>query len=241
MNPQPPTDAAKTRRRYAPRMAPEQRREQLIDAALSVIVEQGYEGVSIESIARTAGVTRPVIYDHFSNLGRLLQALIEREEAYALAQLDDVVPSAPQTTGDPPALFAAGVRRFLDAVASRPDTWRIILLPPEGTPAIVREHVETNRARLLARLDRVRRAGPSQRAGIRPTSTSRSAPGRSSASARRQAGWCSPTPSASHPSATSGSRARSWSSSGPAVKARRGPASRIPVAADHPVERPRPG
>lgn len=152
MNSQPPTDAAKPRRRYAPRMAPEKRREQLIDAALSVIVEQGYEGVSIESIARVAGVTRPVIYDHFSNLGRLLQALIEREEAYALTQLDDVVPAAPQGEGDPPAMFAAGVRRFLDAVASRPNTWRIILLPPEGTPAIVREHVETNRARLLKRL-----------------------------------------------------------------------------------------
>ena len=106
MNPQSPTDA-KTRRRYAPRMAPEKRREQLIDAALSVIVEQGYEGVSIESIARMAGVTRPVIYDHFANLAALLQALIEREEAYALAQLDDVVPSTPQTAGDPPAMAAA--------------------------------------------------------------------------------------------------------------------------------------
>jgi AcrR family transcriptional regulator len=132
-------------------MAPEKRREQLIDAALSVIVEQGYEGVSIEAIARTAGVTRPVIYDHFSNLGRLLQALIEREEAYALAQLAEVVPSAPHE-GEPPELFAAGVRRFLDAVASRPNTWRVILLPPEGTPTIVREHVETNRAELLGRL-----------------------------------------------------------------------------------------
>src|SRR6201995_3463490 len=152
MNPQPPTDAAKPRRRYAPRMAPEKRREQLIDAALNVIVEQGYEGVSIESIARMAGVTRPVISAHFSSLGRLLQALIEREEAYALAQLDDVVPPAPQAVGDAPAMFAAGVRRFLDAVASRPTTWRVILLPPEGTPAIVRAHVETNRARLLARL-----------------------------------------------------------------------------------------
>jgi AcrR family transcriptional regulator len=151
MTPQPPSDPAKTRRRYAPRMAPEKRREQLIDAALTVIVEQGYEGVSIEAIARTAGVTRPVIYDHFSNLGRLLQALIEREEAYALAQLAEIVPAAP-TEGDPPELFAAGVRRFLDAVASRPNTWRIILLPPEGTPTMVREHVETNRAQLLGRL-----------------------------------------------------------------------------------------
>src|SRR5580704_11197216 len=73
------SDAApKPRRPYAPRLPPGQRREQLIDAALSVIVSQGYEGVSIEAIARTAGVTRPVIYDHFQNLGRLLQALIER-------------------------------------------------------------------------------------------------------------------------------------------------------------------
>src|SRR6476659_7747573 len=83
---------AKARRRYAPRMPPEQRREQLIDAALSVILEQGYGGVSIEAIARAAGVTRPVIYDHFPNLGTLLRALIEREESCALAQLAEVVP-----------------------------------------------------------------------------------------------------------------------------------------------------
>jgi AcrR family transcriptional regulator len=154
MPPQPPSDAGpKQRRRYAPRMPPQERREQLIDAALGVIVEQGYEGVSIEAIARTAGVTRPVIYDHFPNLGRLLQALIEREEHYALEQLAAVVPEAPPGKGDPAELFAAGVRRFLDAVASRPETWRIILLPLEGTPAIVREHVETNRARTVERIE----------------------------------------------------------------------------------------
>ena len=156
MTSEPPPDAsAKPRRRYAPRMPPDKRREQLIDAALSLIVEQGYEGVSIEAVARVAGVTRPVIYDHFPNLGSLLRALIEREERYALTQLAAIVPAAPQDRGDPPELFATGVRRFLDAVASRPDTWRIILLPPEGTPAIVREHVETNRAQVLGRLQQL--------------------------------------------------------------------------------------
>jgi hypothetical protein len=45
------------------------------------------------------------------------------------------------------------VRRFLDAVASRPATWRIILLPLEGTPAIVRDHVEQNRARIQDRIE----------------------------------------------------------------------------------------
>jgi AcrR family transcriptional regulator len=138
-------------------MPPLQRREQVLDAALSVIVEQGYEGVSIEAIARIAGVTRPVIYDHFPNLSELLQALIEREENYALVQLADVVPGVPGDgvpgDGDPADLFAGSVRRFLDAVMSRPSTWRIILLPPEGTPGIVREHVEANRAQVLRRLE----------------------------------------------------------------------------------------
>jgi AcrR family transcriptional regulator len=135
-------------------MPPEQRREQLIDAALTVIVEQGYEGVSIEAIARTAGVTRPVVYDHYPNLAALLQALIEREERYAREQLDEVVPDHPGER-DLAELLATGVRRFLGAVASRPATWRIILLPLEGTPAIVRHSLETHRARTLERLERL--------------------------------------------------------------------------------------
>jgi AcrR family transcriptional regulator len=132
-------------------MTPERRREHLLDAALGVIVEQGYSGVSVEAVARAAGVTRPVIYDHFPNLGQLLQALIEREERYALEQLQEVVPENPRSD-DPVGLLAGGVGRFLYAVCERPATWRIILLPPEGTPAIVRRHIESNRARTLERI-----------------------------------------------------------------------------------------
>jgi AcrR family transcriptional regulator len=139
------------RRRYAPRMPPAERREQLIDAALTVILDQGYSGVSIEAIAREAGVTRPVVYDHFPNLGRLLHALIEREERISLEQLEQVVPADPGDR-EPVELLAAGVKQFLEAVASRPATWRIILLPLEGTPQVVRDHIETNRARTEARI-----------------------------------------------------------------------------------------
>lgn len=134
-------------------MPPAERREQLIDGALLVILEQGYSGVSIEAIARAVGVTRPVVYDHFANLGRLLHALVEREERYALAQLEQILPDEPGAQA-PDELLAGGVRRFLDAVASRPETWRLILLPLEGTPAIVRDHVELQRARMLERIER---------------------------------------------------------------------------------------
>jgi AcrR family transcriptional regulator len=135
-------------------MAAEQRREQLLDAALGVIVGQGYAKVSIEAIARAAGVTRPVVYDHFSDLGALLHALIEREERYALGQLDNMLPADPER--DHPAdVIAGSVRRFLDAVASRPATWTLILLPLEGTPELVRQHVRSNRANLLAQMQDV--------------------------------------------------------------------------------------
>jgi hypothetical protein len=44
------------------------------------------------------------------------------------------------------------VQQFLEAVASRPDTWKIILLPIDGTPAIIREQVERQRARMQERI-----------------------------------------------------------------------------------------
>jgi AcrR family transcriptional regulator len=148
-----PRSGGKQPRRYAPRLPAEQRREQLIDAALSVIVEQGYEGISIEAVARAAGVTRPVVYDHFPNLAELLQTLIAREEQRSLQQLADVVPEQDYDE-DPVHGVVGGVERFLDAVSQRPASWRLVLLPLEGTPSFVRQNVESNRARILERIER---------------------------------------------------------------------------------------
>ena len=136
-------------------MPPAQRREQLIDAALEVILEHGYRGVSIEAVARTAGVTRPVVYDHFPDLPRLLHALVEREERYSLDQLEEVIPAVVNDAagGEPVEVLGGAVRRFLNAVVDRPATWRLILLPLDGTPAIVRDHIEVNRARMLKRIE----------------------------------------------------------------------------------------
>jgi AcrR family transcriptional regulator len=140
------------RRPYAPRLPPEERREQLLDATLTLIVEQGYPGVSIEAVARLAGVTRPVVYDHFPNMSRLLHALIEREERYAVELLDQILPQDPGGM-DPAELVSDAMRQFLEAVASRPMTWRMILLPIDGTPQVIRGRVEENRANMIDRIE----------------------------------------------------------------------------------------
>src|SRR5919112_1658385 len=158
------TSAGTGRKRpYAPRMPPAERREQLLDAALELIAEQGYGGISMEAIARRAGVTKPVVYDLFGNRGELLMALLAREEARALALLAEVMPSAPSV--DPDELIVEGFRAFLESVAANPTTWRLIILPVEGTPEVVRQHVEAGRADVRSRLEALLKWGIEARGG----------------------------------------------------------------------------
>jgi AcrR family transcriptional regulator len=145
-------------RRYAPRMPPEERRDQLLDATLSLIAEKGYESVSMEGIARRAGVTKPVVYDLFGSLADLLEALLEREEERALLQLAELLPQ-PGEDADPAKLLVDGLDAFLRAVETRPDSWRVSLMPVEAQPGIVRKHVERDRTAVAKQLATIVRWG----------------------------------------------------------------------------------
>jgi AcrR family transcriptional regulator len=104
-----------------------------------------------------------VVYDSFGNLGELLTALLEREEARALAQLAEVMPAEPSI--DPDELIVTGFDAFLGSVAASPTSWRLILMPAEGTPAAVRDRVESNRRRIAARLEELLTWGIQARGG----------------------------------------------------------------------------
>jgi AcrR family transcriptional regulator len=154
-----PSGSAKSKaRRYAPRMPPEERREQLLDATLSLIAKKGYESVSMEGIARRAGVTKPVVYDLFGTLADLLEALLEREEERALAQLAELMPT-PAEDADPGQILVDGLDAFLRAVEARPHAWRLSLMPPEAQPGIVRKHVERDRTAIAKQLESTVRWG----------------------------------------------------------------------------------
>jgi AcrR family transcriptional regulator len=72
---------------------------QLLDVTKEIVGEQGFHAVSIEAVARRAGITRPVVYEHFGDLKGLLEALVEREGARALAQLAAILPSVRSAEG----------------------------------------------------------------------------------------------------------------------------------------------
>ena len=130
------------RRPYAARVPIEVRREQLLDAAIRVIVRDGYDGVSVESIAREAGVTRPVVYGAFDGLGPLLGALLDRQQARALEQLATAFPA---DAADPAEAMLAAVRTMAERVRSDPLTWRPILAAPHATPDVVRRRIDADR------------------------------------------------------------------------------------------------
>jgi AcrR family transcriptional regulator len=124
----------------------EERREQLLDAALAVIVSDGYDRVSIDAIAKRAGVARSVVYGAFENLDALLTALLDRQQARAFERLLRTVPDAGGLS-DPAAFASEAVRRMADMLHQDPDTWRLILLPPGNLPVVVRDRIEADRER----------------------------------------------------------------------------------------------
>lgn len=154
--------AERRRGAYAPRMAPEQRREQLLDAVLRVIVDQGIHKVSIDTVAREAGVSRPVVYSLFEDSDHLLRASLDREETATLAQLAAAVPLA--ATGDPVRAVTESLENYLAAIQSAPDRWRAVFLIADASTPAFRRRLERGRQAFIAALAAyVRAATPQDR------------------------------------------------------------------------------
>lgn len=144
--------SASARRRYSPRLPRGARREQLLDVALRLIAQHGFTGVSMEAVAREADIAKTVVYDSFANRRVLLEALLEREQERALAAVAAAVPDA-RLTGDPLDILVDSLTIMLEAVHRNPETWRLILLPADGTPPALRANVERHRAQLLEQIE----------------------------------------------------------------------------------------
>ena len=127
------------------------RREQILDAATSIAVDRGFHAVSIDAVARGAGISRPIVYDHFRDLAGLLEALIERETVRSREQLAAVLPGdvAP---GDLRGALLDAMRRYLHAAQAHPDTWRLVLMPPEGAPELMRARIAEGREEAIGLL-----------------------------------------------------------------------------------------
>ena len=139
--------AARRNRPYAPRLSPEQRRDQILDVVLEIISTEGVGAVSIDAVARRIGVTRPVVYSQFTDANDMLRASLRREEQLALAQIIDAIPG--QDDEDPATSFHHLFDAYLRGVAEAPHRWRaIFMIANSGTPTF-HKRVARLRARIV--------------------------------------------------------------------------------------------
>jgi AcrR family transcriptional regulator len=152
------------KRRYAPRMPLEQRREDLLDAALRVLARDGYGAVSIEAIAREAGVTRPVVYHAFDGLEPLLHALLDRSQRRALESAMDLLSAQGAPTGVEDWLLR-GAADLIEIVQREPEIWRPILGITQNAPAVVRDRIAATREYLRTLIAQRLRLGLAEQGG----------------------------------------------------------------------------
>ncbi len=137
-------------RSYAPRMAPDERRRQLLDAALGLIAEKGYGAVTIEAVANRVGVTRPVVYSVFANLDELLVTLLDAHEVRTMLEVQKAVRDDGSGPGE---LIRNAMREFLHSIDASPDGWRVILQAEDSAaPAEVRARYNRGRAHVTGLL-----------------------------------------------------------------------------------------
>jgi AcrR family transcriptional regulator len=141
------SETTRRRRPYAARVPMPERREQLLDSALTIVVRDGYDNLSVDAIAREAGVTRPVVYGAFDGLDALLSALLDREEARMLGDLMGSLPNMAEASSLEDYI-AEAVRRLVAMFAANPDQWRPMLLTQAGAPAALLHRIEVDRSKV---------------------------------------------------------------------------------------------
>lgn len=131
------------------RLSAAERRLTIEGAATELFAERGYQGASIDEIARRSGVTPPVVYDHFASKQDLYRCLLERH----FAELRQVWRE--HFVGDDPP--EQRVARSFDAwfayIEAHPFAGRMLFRDTTGDPKIEAMHQEvaaSSRAAIMA-------------------------------------------------------------------------------------------
>ena len=103
-------------------MTANERREQLLDVGRALFAARGFDGASVEEVALRAGVSKPVVYDHFGGKERLYAVVVDREVQRVLTSFTDAL------TGDSPRQkIEQATLALLRYVEDEPDGFRILV------------------------------------------------------------------------------------------------------------------
>ena len=129
------TPETPTRGTRLPRSA---RRSQLLGAAQEVFVAQGYHSAAMDDIAERAGVSKPVLYQHFPSKLDLYLALLDQHSG----ELLDAVQRALSSTKDNKTRVAAVIAAYFEFVDRDGEPFRLVFESDLANVASVRERVD---------------------------------------------------------------------------------------------------
>jgi AcrR family transcriptional regulator len=103
-------------------MTGQQRRAQLLDVSRTLFAERGFEATSIEEIANRAGVSKPIVYEHFGTKEGIYEVVKDREVQRLVAEVDDSL------VGDHPRiLLEQAATALLTYIETQTDGFRILI------------------------------------------------------------------------------------------------------------------
>lgn len=104
------------------RMTGKERREQLLDVARALFAEKGFEVTSVEEIAHRAGVSKPVVYEHFGGKEGIYAVVVDREMQYLMDHIVNAL-----SGGHPRELLEQAACALLDYIEGSSDGFRILV------------------------------------------------------------------------------------------------------------------
>jgi AcrR family transcriptional regulator len=121
------------------RLTAGERRVAIQSSALEVFAERGYHTTSIDDIARAAGISKALIYEHFASKQELHADLLEVQASELYRRVATAVEAVEAESGA--ARLTAGLAAYLSFVEERRDAWRVLFretVDPESAAALDR-------------------------------------------------------------------------------------------------------
>ncbi len=135
------------RARRLPRSA---RRAQLLSAAQEIFVAQGYHAAAMDEIAERAGVSKPVLYQHFPGKLELYLALIDHHTQALVDRIDRALAA----TTDNRQRVRGAINAYLDFVSDDDEAHRLVFETDLRNEPLVRERVDSVLERASAAIAR---------------------------------------------------------------------------------------
>ena len=127
------------------RMRGPERKAQLLQVARKVFGAKGFHGVSMEDVAREAGVTKPILYDHFSSKEALYLALLDADAQ----TLEDRIRAALAAPTGNRERIRASFQAYFDFVDEHAEGFRLMMQETVGADDVFRSKVGRVRDRIM--------------------------------------------------------------------------------------------